>query len=173
MCVYVLKRRRSTSMDGRFHSLSRTPNCTEFPIPNCSGKNTIQQGVEWIKTWIFVSNWFNSMSLFTLCVHTHTGHRFISIICSAGNQNWILPARTLITIMYAVCVLHGSFIQWSWCDPFGKLRWTFLASILPYKYHKLDISIWQTNFPFAFRLSLQSLRTNAISIPLSTKWCND
>lgn len=131
-------------MDGRFHSLSRTPNCTEVPIPNCSGKNNIQQGAKWIKTWIFVSNWFNSMSLFTLCIHTLVIDLSALFVLLGIKIECGLP--TLIMIMYTlyrmcVCVFHGSFIHWSWCDPFGKLLWTFfpvyyrtiiINSIFPY-----------------------------------------
>lgn len=45
LCAYVLDRWRSISMNGHFYSLSRTLNCTEFPIPNCSAKIILNQ--EW------------------------------------------------------------------------------------------------------------------------------
>lgn len=138
VCVYVLDRRRLISMDGRFHSLSRTPNCTEVPIPNCSGKNNIQQGAKWIKTWIFVSNWFNSMSLFTLCIHTLVIDLSALFVLLGIKIECGLP--TLIMIIYTlyrmcVCVsrfIHPLILMWSvW-----KITLNLFPSILPYNHNK-------------------------------------
>lgn len=135
-------------MNGRFHSLSRTLNSTELPIPNCSAKIIFNR--EW-NEWKLESLCRTDLILChcLLCVYIHSvyyaGHRFISIICSVGNQNWILSAHT--DYVYTACAVHGSFVHplilmWSvW-----KITLNLFSSILPYKYHKQAISIWQTNF---------------------------